>query len=82
VDIRCFPVLEFYGVHEAVLGVAGDCAGIVKLDIHDSPGLAVVLVVGAALLIQDQFDPISDLECLFRDLNSPSINLVLPLDSF
>jgi hypothetical protein len=35
---------------------------VVELDVGDLSGLAVVLVVGAAFLVENEFHPVSDLE--------------------
>lgn len=41
VDVGCFAVVEFDGVHEVVFGVVCGFSEVVEFDVGDGPGLAV-----------------------------------------
>lgn len=66
-DIRYFAVLQFDCVDEVVFGVAGHRAGVVEADVGDGPGSSMVVLVGAAFFVENEFHTISNLESLFSD---------------
>ena len=60
-NLRHFPTIQFDGVDEVVLGVAGDRPSVVEFDVYDLGFAPVILIVGAAFFVEYEFDFVADL---------------------